>query len=508
MLFHTQLDTAKASKGGSLDRRIFRMVTLAFIALTAYLLVSDYQTTINQVERLTLNRLQGIVRGLATKIDGDLHQELTSRLHHKDQIIASNDDRDYLSIHRLLSDSYEANRLNSPIYTFVLGEDQSAPLEFIATSSPQPYFRHQYSTMPKEGYEMLNIGGTLRCYEDEFGSWISAFAPIKNKDGVIVAYVQADEKFDHFIEEVKSKTIHNTLFSLIGLAIIIMGLRYYLKQVVAREEEQRALLEKALDESQLLSMQLEASKIQLQENASKLKQSNKDLTDFAHIASHDLKAPVRTINSFAQLLQRKLGKDIDENTKEYLGFIMSNAQRAQKLIEGLLQYSTADKNMGEQITFPACNAVKEAKQSLLSTLNDRNARINFDEMPLINANPTMISQVMQNLINNGIKYNESANPTIEIGTANDRQKGQYFYVKDNGIGIPQEYQKDIFNMFTRLHTNEQYEGSGIGLAFCVRVIKSYGGEMWLESDEGQGSTFFFNLPNATSLTKEKQTVTA
>lgn len=494
----TNQSTSKeaSQKGNSLNRRILRVVTLAVFALLTYFLMMDYYTTIHHAESLTLVRLKGIVKDLAVQIDSDKHLELTEKYQEMEGINHSHQDKMYKSLHKLLARTYVTHNLSSPIYTFVKTGSSDRALHFIATSSEEPYYRHAYTSFPEAAYRQLDQGGTLNLYEDEFGSWLSAFAPIKDKRGKVVAYVQADEKFDRFINEVRAKTLWNAFYCLIGFGIMILLLLPYLRQILKEEERQKAILRNSLEQTRRLSKKLERSEKALKDNAEKLKQSNKDLTDFAHIASHDLKSPIRNIAGFAQLLQRRINVEKDQSTKEYLDFIISSADRAQKLITGLLSYSTADKNMGEQKVFYMCDAIDIARQNLVSIVEEKSVKLVYDRMVVIKANSTLVAQVLQNLINNGIKYNTSSQPVIEIGTGIHPLEGRYFFVRDNGIGIPEEYQKDIFKMFTRLHSIQQYEGSGIGLAFCNRVIKAYGGKMWLESQEDQGATFFFTLPNA------------
>ncbi len=430
------------------------------------------------------------------RIDGDAHQRVTEKYLNKDEITNSKSEKDYLKIHEVLAEAYKSNKLNTPIYTYVKSVDKDYQLEFVATSSEEPYFRHGYSSFPDSGFKNLDSGGNLGLYKDEFGHWMTAFAPIKNSKGEIVGYVQADEKFDSFVLEIKKGILKKILFSAIGFMCTIFFLLPYLRQLLDKEEKQKNLIQKSLNETKQLSYELELKEIALKEYAAKLEESNRDLTDFAHIASHDLKAPVRNINSFSQLILRRNRDKFDEGTIENFNFIIKNATRAQQLIDGLLSYSTANKNLGEPVEFCIGDAAKVAQQNLATIIAERNVRVVIQDMPCIIANQTLISQVLQNLINNGIKYNQSEMPEIIIGAGESEEKGLYFFVQDNGIGIPKKFQADIFKMFTRLHGQQEYEGSGIGLAFCNRVVKTYEGEMWLESSEGKGARFYFTLPKA------------
>lgn len=484
-----------SSSGNSFKRKILRMYTYGFLLLMTYFLISDYFTTLKHAEELTLQRLEGIVRDLAMRIDGDQHQQLIKRYQTKDAISNSETDPDYQSIHNTLQLANKGHGLQSPIYTFINPGKEEKLLEFVVTSSKEPYFLHRYTSLPDCAYSVLAEGGSIKLYKDEFGHWLSAIAPIKNSQNQTVAYVQADRQFDLFISEVRWITLKNALVSLLGFGLVLSFLIPILRRTLQEEEENKRLLRASLEETKRLSNKLEENEHQLKKNAAKLEQSNKDLTDFAHIASHDLKTPIRTINSFASLIVKHNGNKLDEPTQEYLGFIIKNASRAQKLISGLLSYSTADKDLGEQLVVKMYEIGEAAHQSLTALIEEKEARVILQNMPYIKANSTLISQVLQNLINNGLKYNQSALPKVEVGYMVDVKEGPCFFVRDNGIGIPEEYQQNIFQMFTRLHNSSQYEGSGIGLAFCNRVVAAYGGKMWLKSSPEKGSTFYFTLPD-------------
>jgi signal transduction histidine kinase len=252
---------------------------------------------------------------------------------------------------------------------------------------------------------------------------------------------------------------------------------------------------------------LETAQQQLQEYAEKLKNSNRELTDFAHIVSHDIKAPLRNIGSFTQLLDRRFVGVLDERTKEYLTFIKDNTQQANRLVDDLLNYAKIDKNLGEPTAVSLENVVESVELLLQSTILERKALIGFDNLPTIEAHKSLIAQLLQNLVNNGLKYNRSTQPIIHISSKTYADKIVY-QVADNGIGIADTYKTYVFDMFRRLHSQAEYEGTGIGLAFCKRIVETYGGEIWLESKEGVGTTFFFTLPKAKVLAKVERLMVA
>jgi two-component system, NtrC family, sensor kinase len=266
--------------------------------------------------------------------------------------------------------------------------------------------------------------------------------------------------------------------------------------------EQNIQLEKRVAER---TEDLEIAQQQLQDYAEKLKSSNRELTDFAHIVSHDLKAPLRNIGSFAQLLDRRFTGVLDERTREYLGFIKDNARQANRLVDDILNYAKIDKNLDDPTDLSLNNVVQVVESTLQSTLIERHARITYHNLPIIEAHKPLLTQLFQNLINNGLKYNRSAEPTVHISS--ERMGGKMVYkVTDNGIGIPPQYKALVFDMFRRLHSQAEYEGTGIGLAFCKRIVDTYGGDIWLESTENVGTTFFFTLPKARVLANKESIV--
>ena len=224
-----------------------------------------------------------------------------------------------------------------------------------------------------------------------------------------------------------------------------------------------------------------------------LKRSNEDLDSFAHVASHDLKTPLRTIISFLQLFERKNYKKLDNTDREYLDFVANGAKQMNRLINSLLDYSGIGKQK-EGVQVVNLNRILESVKLNLACLGkDCHLQIKWDAMPSIIAHDFLMLQLFQNLIGNGIKYNKNNTPTVEIFTkwVNDEM---VYAVRDNGIGISKEYQETVFKVFQRLHKSNEYEGSGIGLAACRRIVKLYGGKIWFESEVGKGTTFYFTLP--------------
>ena len=227
-----------------------------------------------------------------------------------------------------------------------------------------------------------------------------------------------------------------------------------------------------------------------------LKKSNAQLERFAYIASHDLKTPIRNIISFTDLLERKLCDDKDGQALEYLNFIRSGGKRMNALVKDILDYSklTDSSAMQSNEKIDLNLLCEEIKNTIYSTLEAKNAHIDIiTELPVIKGNYSSMYIVFKNLIENAIKYNTSSNPLVEI--SHEYMMDSFLIsVSDNGIGIPVEYQSSIWDMFSRLHNHDEYEGTGLGLATCKKIMDAYEGSISVSSKEGKGSTFELKFP--------------
>jgi PAS domain S-box-containing protein len=233
---------------------------------------------------------------------------------------------------------------------------------------------------------------------------------------------------------------------------------------------------------------------QLRVYAEALRESNKDLQQFAYVASHDLQEPLRSIVSFSQLLERRLADEEDRDIRDFLAFIIDGGQRMQTLIQDLLVFSRVMTTGRPLEPTDTGRVVAEVTRSLSASIEETGAVVNAESLPTVPCDSSQLAQVFANLIGNAIKYRSPDRPP-EIGITSELGDGCWrFAVRDNGIGIAPEYHDRIFEVFQRLHTQNEYEGTGIGLAVVKRIVERHGGRCWLESTPGEGSTFFFTLP--------------
>ena len=224
-----------------------------------------------------------------------------------------------------------------------------------------------------------------------------------------------------------------------------------------------------------------------------LARSNADLVQFAYVASHDLQEPLRTITRFVQLLEKRYQGKLDSDADEFIGFIVGGTKRMQQLINDLLTYSRVNTRRAPLSPMKIEDALHSALQNLRYVLDESRGSVTFEEMPSIVADEQQMTQLFQNLIGNALKFQVEEAPRVEISAA---LKGNewVFSVRDNGIGIDPKYKDRIFEIFQRLHTREEYPGTGIGLAIAKKIVERHAGRIWVESEPGKGSTFYFTIP--------------
>lgn len=226
----------------------------------------------------------------------------------------------------------------------------------------------------------------------------------------------------------------------------------------------------------------------------KLEKSNYDLEQFAYVASHDLQEPLRMISSFLQLLQKRYEGQLDADADDFIDYAVDGAKRMQNLINDLLEYSRVT-TQGKDFKYVNMEeSLENALTNLKVAIEENNAEvISSTSLPKIFGDYSQMTQLFQNLIGNAIKYRSEEPPKINISTKNE-DKNWLFSIKDNGLGIDPKEADDIFKIFRRLHANNEYEGTGIGLAITKRIIERHDGQIWVDSQPGNGSTFYFTLP--------------
>jgi len=299
-------------------------------------------------------------------------------------------------------------------------------------------------------------------YRDEAGKITGVFAAARDiterkraEDALLLAYRDLDER-------VKERTIEL--------------------------QEANALLEKEIAERK-------ATADELRMKSEELARSNLELQQFAYIASHDLQEPLRAISGFAELLEKRYKGQMDERADKYINFIIDGTKQMNQVIFDLLEYSRVQTKAHEFGLIDMNTSLKQALRNLQASIKEKDAVITADPLPNLSADGIQITQLFQNLIGNALKFQKpETTPEIHV-SAREQGDTWIFSITDNGIGIDPRYSERIFKIFQRLHAKGEYEGTGIGLAICRRIVERHRGEITVRSEPGVGSTFSFTLPS-------------
>jgi light-regulated signal transduction histidine kinase (bacteriophytochrome) len=233
---------------------------------------------------------------------------------------------------------------------------------------------------------------------------------------------------------------------------------------------------------------------QLESVAVKLEESNRALQDFAYIASHDLQEPLRKIETFGGLLASEFASISEEQGKDYLGRMQNAAARMRAFIQDLLNYSRVSTKVEPPRRLNLKTIVQDVLSELEVSISQTHANIKIGDLPQVNADPVQMHQLFQNLIGNALKFHGNEQPAIEVSSPGCSDAICEIHVTDNGIGFDQKYAERVFAPFQRLHGRSRYEGSGMGLAICKKIVERHGGTIRAESISGKGATFIIDLP--------------
>ncbi len=231
----------------------------------------------------------------------------------------------------------------------------------------------------------------------------------------------------------------------------------------------------------------------VKERTAELERSNKDLQEFAYVASHDLQEPLRMVASYTQLLARRYKGKLDSDADDFIDFAVDGATRMRQLINDLLTYSRVN-TRGKEPEPTDCKTVLDGTLANLQVLiEESGALITHDRLPTVMADGLQLGQLFQNLIANAIKFRGKEQPKVHVGVGQEDSKW-VFSIRDNGIGIDPQYAERVFLIFQRLHTKAEYPGTGIGLAVCKKIVERHGGRIWMESGLAKGTVFHFTIP--------------
>jgi signal transduction histidine kinase len=394
------------------------------------------------------------------------------------------------------------------------GEDKRVQPESLSIKGYE--FSKNYLTVFEKIILDGEVIGTV-CIRSDLGP---LYSMLSDSVKIVLAIMLISLAVAFLLSSRLQNVVSSPILNLAGLAKAVSEQRDYAVRGVKTSNDEigflidafNEMLEQIQDRDRALvgaNTQLEAKVTErtadLEQTVDKLNKSNQQLQEFTYIASHDLREPLRKISSFGQLLTASIGDKLEADDKENLNFMIDGANRMQQMVEALLTYSRVTTKGVAFEPVDLNTVVKELTELELAVkIEETHTVVEVPEkLHTINADPVQMRQLIQNLIANGIKYQKKDSiPKITIRT-NTAENGMIkVQVADNGIGIPENQYKNVFVMFKRLHTKQEYEGTGIGLAVCKKIVERHNGEIGVESVYGEGSTFWFTVPTVTAVPEE------
>jgi signal transduction histidine kinase len=469
----SQLPTTYKMKIGN---KILGLAILGYLILTTYFTVWSYHAYLNQAESDYLFRLHGIANAVALQIDGDKHENLSDKYREKDGVSIGRPNTDYDLLHQTLKRNCEANMLSTPVYTMLLDSAQQR-FEIVVTSNDTPYFRHPYLTPQPILRQLYSSGGTIPMYMDEYGTWLSAFAPIQNKKGAIVGIVMIDEKFDVFINKAKSYAYRN-LFSalLIGIPILLL-LVSQLRRLLLTDQKNKIALEEAYSKNLVMSEELRQS----YEKLESIDHLRKEM--IANI-SHDLRTPLANLSGYIETLYIKRANINTPETEKYLNIALKESSRLKKLIEELFDLSKLESNQVKinRTAFSIAEVVQDILPKYEVACAEKNlileANISSD-IPYIYADLQWMDRILQNLLDNAIRYNHEGGKIIFNWKWGNSKLN--IRLGNTGSGIKQE---DFPYVFDRYFKSPEVNSTGLGLAIVKKALELHGQNITVESENG------------------------
>ncbi|MCX8491389.1 MAG: HAMP domain-containing sensor histidine kinase [Cyclobacteriaceae bacterium] len=479
------------------NSRLVATVFTAMLIIIAYLVVHAYYNSLAKSKAEVLERLRAIAFTSVWLINGDDHDSLANNLITKGAIVSHTENRIYNTLHNTLKTVSQANHLESPLYTITYYEKDTT-FHFIVTSSDQPYYRHSYKNYPKDLFENYQTGGILDSYQDEYGHWLSAFAPLKNSKGKVIALLKADENFESFIIKAKKELLYNTFISLLIVLPFGLALLGYLSNTLRKQARDQATL---VNQKEEIEAQNEEIKTQndiiekqngeldqrVKERTLDLETSNKELANFLYHSSHDVQAPIATLKGLESLAIQETKEPL---TKEYLTLIKDTTAKLERMVKTIqlvhhiktTQLSIESVNLYEKIS------------CVFNSLPQNDVHLEIDLPPSININidAELLENCLKELFRNSIQYNQD-NLNLKIKLSGQYSNKRFnLLIEDNGIGISAEAKKDLFTMFKR--GNEKSTGIGLGLYIAQTCIERMSGRISVKEFNQIGVHFQISLP--------------
>ena len=469
--------------------RILVLVSVGYLLITAYFTVWNYRRQSEQYEERSLFRLEGIANALALQISGDLHRQVVARYPLHDAVLFNTQDTDYYNLHYILRRNYEANMLETPTYTMVF-DSLSRNFQFIATSNDAPYFRHVYHSSHPILQERFTEGGKIPMYKDQFGMWLTAFAPVRDSHGNSVAVVMVDEKFDAFAAKAQNLALRNLAIALCLILPVIILLFLGLRRLLFRENRIKKRLEDAYSENLTISQQLI-------ESNDKLKEIDTLRREMIANISHDLRTPLTNLSGYLEtLFMRRHTLTMDERER-FLTIAQSESTRLKKMIEDLFELSKLESNAIKLTVepFPIAELLGDVMAKYEVICGEKGIQIatNLSETtPWVKADLKLIDRVFQNLLDNAVRYNAPLNGvSLILINVQTLEPKLVINIANSSKTIDPSVVPLLFDRYFKTSTSEH--STGLGLAIAQKIINLHGCEIHATSVDNW-TAFEFRLP--------------
>jgi two-component system CheB/CheR fusion protein len=351
-----------------------------------------------------------------------------------------------------------------------------------------------------------SLPGIFYLYDNtgKFVRWNKNFEKVTGYSSEEISHMHPLDFYDDDLKEVVKERMASTFVKPAhGVELLLLTkskikIPFYYNSLSLNYEGVPCIMGMAIDVSdrKIIENALQVSNKNLEQKATELRESNAELERFAYIVSHDLQEPLRMVSSFMKLLEQKYKGQLDEKGEKYINFAVDGADRMKQLIMDLLEYSRTGTNRDVPIETDMNDVMKEVMSVLRNSIIENNAIVEVGQLPVLpKARRLQMFQLMQNLLGNALKYHSDKKPLIKIDAKCEAHQW-LFSVQDNGIGIDPAYHEKIFVIFQRLHGRNEFSGTGIGLAICKKIVDKLGGKIWVESEPGVGSTFYFTVPRS------------
>ena len=485
--------------------RMMLVIFTGIIILLIYFISSSHYLTIQRIKEETLSRLMVVANMASLLIDGDEHEYLSNRYRRKNDLVTVEQDSIYFKINKTLQLIKSQNDILSPIYTMVYN-DSTNEFEFIVTSASMTYYRHMYKHFPEQLKENFNNGGVLYEYQSENGTWLSAFAPIKNSKGEVVAVVQTDENIDDFYAEANRELLKNIAYSLILFIPFSFFLFNYMNATLKKEERNKKVLLEQNEEIQSQNELIKNNNIKLEraykliekqnrnldrmvlKRTRQLEMATNDLETFLYRSSHDIQGPIASLKGVVNMA--KIDKD---NIDQYFNHVDSAVKQLDLRVRGINSVFEIKRNNLNLKKIELADFVKKAieNQKIINSCEELSCEIDIDPTMNFNSDEKVLDVIFSELSKNSILYQNGEMPKIKISMSEIGQKHIRIDYRDNSLGIHPSQKNDVFKMFKR--GNEKSEGSGLGLYAVRYAAEKLHGKVGL-LDSNKGVSFEIFLP--------------